>query len=175
MGRRRKGTKRGRGGRLLEIVANALLVLIVAAFGLSIARRYGNGAGAERTVRPMSQAIPAEEPEIDPELLRGRPTVDIRNGCGQAGLAERLMRELRRSGFDVVEYKNADRYDYDRTVVKDRSGREGAAGLLRGWVRDRYGVGEIVDDRVGVPEADLVLIIGADLADSLQARAARTE
>jgi hypothetical protein len=175
MGRRRKGAKRGRGGRLLEVIANTVLVLIVVAFGLSIAKRYGSGDQAERRVEPTSLVVDRVEPMVDPEELRERPTVDIRNGCGTAGLAERLMRELRGSGFDVVEYRNADRYDYDRTVVKDRSGREGAAGLLRSWVRNRYGVGEIVDDRVGVPEADLVLIIGADLADSLEARTARTE
>jgi hypothetical protein len=174
MSRRRKRSKKGRAGRLFEVVANTVLVLIVLAFGLSIAKRFGADDANERRVEPTAQRVRAPEPTIDPEILRQRPTVDIRNGCGESGLAEQLMNQLRRSGFDVVEYRNADRYDYERTLIKDRSGREGAPARLRDWMRREYGVGEIVDDKVGVPEADLVLIIGSDFADTLRVRAART-
>ena len=172
MTRRRKSPKRNRAGRWFEIVANTVLVLIVLAFGLSIARRFGSEDGTERRVEP-TRNVPPPEPPIDPEILRNRPTVDIRNGCGEGGLAEQLMHRLRRAGFDVVEYRNADRYDYERTLIKDRSGKDGAASRLVQWMRREYGVGERVEDKVGVPEADLVLVIGADLSDTLRAREAR--
>ena len=174
MSRRRKSAKRRRAGRLFEVVANTVLVLVVLAFGLSIAKRFRADDADRERVEPTAQRVRAPEPAIDPEVLRQRPTVDIRNGCGEPGLAEKLMNRLRRSGFDVVEYRNADRYDYARTLIKDRSGRDGASVRLRDWMRNEYGVGEVVDDKVGVPEADLVLIIGADFADTLRVREART-
>ena len=101
MTRRRKSPKRNRAGRWFEIVANTVLVLIVLAFGLSIARRFGSEDGTERRVEP-TRNVPPPEPPIDPEILRNRPTVDIRNGCGEGGLAEQLMHRLRRAGFDVA-------------------------------------------------------------------------
>jgi hypothetical protein len=124
-------------------------------------------------VEPTAAALPAASP-VDLEVLRNRPTVDIQNGCGQGGLAEQLMHRLRRADFDVVEYRNADRYDYERTLIKDRSGKSGAADRLLEWMRREYGVGERVEDRVSVPGADLVLVIGIDLSDTLRAREART-
>jgi hypothetical protein len=101
------------------------------------------------------------------EALRNRPTIKLLNGCGRAGMAERMQPPLRRAGFDVLDTGNADRFDYEQTVVRDRSGKAGAATKLSDWLQAEYGVGEVRDDRVPVPEADLILILGRDLADSL--------
>jgi len=174
--RRRTGrsrrSRRSPAGRALEIAANLVLLGIVLAFGISIAARYGSSARPVERMERMEQEV-EPEPPIDPELLRDRPTVDIRNGCGESGLAERMMQRLRRAGFDVVEYRNADRYDYERTLIRDRSGREGAAARLQEWLVREYGVGSVEADPVAVPEADLQLVLGADLADTLAGRAAR--
>jgi hypothetical protein len=97
-----------------------------------------------------------------------RPTVDIRNGCGRVGLAEDMMLELRRAGFDVVEYRNADSYDYQKTLVEDRAGKPEAASRVQDWLRRTYGVGELRHVPVAAPEADVLLILGADLADTLR-------
>lgn len=172
MTRRRSPRRKTGAGRILGIAANTLLILIVLAFGLSIARRYGTDEGRAARVEPMRQ-VPPPEPPLDPALLRDRPTVDIRNGSGERGLAEQMMHRLRRTGFDVVEFRNADRSDYEKTLIRDRSGRAGAAAKLDEWMSREYGVGEVVEDRVSVPEADLVLVVGRDLADTIRVREAR--
>lgn len=163
----RKSRRRGRGfGRMVEIVAGAALVLVVLVFGISIAVRYTGGEKEARRADPVSYVTPAPAAE-DLETLRNRPTLKLLNGCNRAGLASRMQSPLRRAGFDVLDTDNAERSDYDSTVVRDRSGKAGAAEKLRDWLQAEHGVGVIQRDNVPVPEADLILVLGRDLADSL--------
>jgi hypothetical protein len=163
----RKRKKRGSGfGRLAEVFAGLVLLGVVLVFGISIAMRYTGREKEERRVEPTSYVVPPQ-PVADLDSLRNRPTLKLLNGCGRPGLADRMQTPLRRAGFDVLDTDNADRFDYDRTVVRDRSAKPGAAEKLRDWLRAEYGVGEIQADRVPVPEADLILVLGRDLADSL--------
>jgi hypothetical protein len=170
MSAKRRRKKRTGAGRFFEIVADATLLTVILAFGVSIAARYGP---KEPEVRPTGGiALPRDATPgpasgtIDPN----RPTVDIRNGCGQGGLAEEMMMRLRRAGFDVVEYKDADNYNYTHTLVKDRAGNPEAAGQVCAWLQREFGVGETVRDVVPTPASDVLLILGSDLADSLRAR-----
>jgi len=79
------------------------------------------------------------------------------------------MHAVRRAGFDVVEYRNADRYDYPRTEIRDRAGNPQVAAL-RDWMRREYGVGEVVKDAGKSAGAEVQLVLGADLADTLRRR-----
>jgi hypothetical protein len=166
---KRRG-KAGRLGRVLEVLADLALILIVVAFGLSIVRRYQGGHASAAAERTPPRATPVAAPAAP--VTRDRPTVDIRNGCGKVGLAEVMMRRLRHAGFDVVEFKNADRSDYESTLVKDRSGHERAAEVAA-FLRKDLGVGRMVEDRVATPSADVLLILGRDLADTLEKRERR--
>lgn len=177
MGRRRGKTRRRMGGHVVEMVLNGILVLIVLLFGVSIAARWG---GDERTGAAEDQArvdpvslpvVPPDASEVDE--LRGRPTVVIKNGCGEQGLAEEVTQILRRSGFDVVDYGNASRYDHETTLVVDRSGQAEMVSRLQSWLGREYGVGAVKRDVAPVPEADMVLVLGRDLADTLKARETR--
>jgi hypothetical protein len=151
---------------MMEILAGTALFLVVLVFGISIAKRYSGGEKEARRADPVSYVTSAPAAE-DLETLRQRPTLKLLNGCGRPGLADRMQSPLRRAGFDVLDTDNADRFDYDRTIVRDRSGKAGAAEKLRDWLRAEYGVGEVREDGVPVPEADLILVLGQDLADSL--------
>ncbi len=168
----RKSRKRGLGrgfGRMVEILAGTALFFVVLVFGISIAKRYSGEERVARRAEPVSYVTPAPT-AADLDTLRNRPTLKLLNGCGRPGLADRMQSPLRRAGFDVLDTDNADRFDYDRTVVRDRSAKTGAAEKLRDWLRAEYGVGEIREDAVPVPEADLILVLGQDLADSLAKR-----
>jgi LCP family protein required for cell wall assembly len=61
--------------------------------------------------------------EFDPSLV----TVQVLNGSGVPGLAARVRTRLIYFGFNVVEFGNADRDDYEKTMVLDRSGNAEAA------------------------------------------------
>ncbi len=168
--RKKSRKKKGGAGRLLEILAGAVLLMILLIFGASIADRYMTG-----DFRPTSghvddgqHAFILERP--DPVDWRNLPTVDIRNGCGVPGLALWMRDHLHGVEFDVLDFRNADRYDYPRTLVRDRSGKSEAASRLRDLLQGDFGVGEVVRDRAEIPEADLVLVLGKDLADTLRRR-----
>jgi hypothetical protein len=48
--------------------------------------------------------------------------VEVLNGCGEPGIAEKVASHLRGCGFDVMYVGNAGDFDYDETLVIDRTG-----------------------------------------------------
>lgn len=50
------------------------------------------------------------------------PTVEILNGCGYSGIAEKFTDLLRSKNFDVVKIGNFTTFDVDTTFVIDRVG-----------------------------------------------------
>ena len=82
----------------------------------------------------------------------------IYNGVGTPGIAGLAAQQLIGGGMRVVDTKNADRFDYDSTliVVQDGNLEQGDA------VREALGVGEVVDQPSEQDVADVIVIIGAD-------------
>lgn len=106
---------------ILEVGAIALFAALVGTFLMStIARHTGSGAqGGFGLDQNSSESVPA----ID----RSRIRVEVRNGSGASGAAGKVTTFLRDEGFDVVDYGNADRFDYERTHIIDRVGSSTAA------------------------------------------------
>jgi hypothetical protein len=77
---------------------------------------------------------------------------------GTPGIAGIAARELIKQGMQVVETRNADRFDYAKTLVVVQNG-DAQQGQL---VRDALGVGEVVDQPSTQDVADVIVIIGAD-------------
>ena len=84
--------------------------------------------------------------------------VILYNGAGTPGIAGQAAQQLIAAGMRVVDTKNADRFDYDTTMVIIQSG-ETAQGEQ---VRTALGVGEIVDQPSEQDVADVIVIIGRD-------------
>ena len=59
----------------------------------------------------------------DPRLSDGSiaARVEIWNGSGFEGAGGRMASRLREAGFQVVDVRNADRFDYPVTLVVDRT------------------------------------------------------
>ncbi len=94
--------------------------------------------------------------------------VEVRNGCGVAGLAEGMTEFLRQAGFDVVEVGNYASFDQARTLVIDRVGNLEAARQVAtalGLPEDRVRQ-EIRQDYF----LDASVIIGQDYATLLPFR-----
>ncbi len=102
------------------------LVLVVGALGASFLLE-------SRAVPEPSPGLPstATAPaDISFDEQQQRIRVEVLNGAGDAGAAARITQVLRDAGFDVKTYGNAARFDYERSVVLDRSGRAGAVGAV---------------------------------------------
>jgi hypothetical protein len=97
-----------------------------------------------------------------PRMQGGQPVrVEVLNGTRvpRAGLA--LAERLRDAGFDVVDIRNADRADYEKTLVLDRVGEKRWADS----VAKRLGAGDPVRQRNDDLLLEVTVILGQDLAD----------
>jgi len=106
--------------------------------------------------------------ELDGTETKGPPERPVRvyvtNGCGLDRLAARFRPLLQEAGFDVCGVTNADRKDYQETLIVDRSGRPGGARSVYDHFQTTYGVGRLVlQTRSSSPEGDVLVILGSDL------------
>ncbi len=87
--------------------------------------------------------------------------IEIRNGTLVDGLAEEATTLLRDSGYNVVHYENADRFDYAETLIVSR----GTTPVTVQAVADELGVPSenILSDSVLTYETDILVILGRDL------------
>ncbi len=53
--------------------------------------------------------------------------VEVLNGCGKSGIAEKITSFLRNRNFDVVQMGNYISFDIDKTMVIDRTGNKANA------------------------------------------------
>jgi len=60
--------------------------------------------------------------EANSQLISNIIQIEVLNGCGVAGIANRYTSVLRKNGFDVVETGNFDHFNLEQTIVISRSG-----------------------------------------------------
>ncbi|OPX32867.1 MAG: hypothetical protein B1H40_01470 [Candidatus Latescibacteria bacterium 4484_181] len=86
--------------------------------------------------------------------------VEVLNGCEERGLARRLTDLLRRSGFDVVNFGNAESFDFLETIVVDRSGHIERARRVARALGVKNCIQQIKQDPYRIE--DVLVIIGRD-------------
>jgi len=110
--------------RLHTGVVVAVLLLVGALLGSVLLewgdRRGGMGTSADRA--PLTRGVSVHE--------GARVSLEVLNGAGDRGAAERMSERLRDMGFDVKTFGNASSFDQARTELLDRSGRTGAVQTI---------------------------------------------
>lgn len=109
-----------------------------------------------------SDTLPSSQLPI--KLIQEKPylyiEIEVLNGCGISGLAQRFTNYLRQQGFDVVNTKNADRMNYDRTLLIERGkASEKTADVLRALMLEP---GNVIHKEDPSIHADFTLVIGKD-------------
>lgn len=113
----------------------------------------------------VSELFPAPTPQVslgpleDPrQLAQEAARIEVQNGTETAGLASRLSAELRAHGYNVVGYGNADRYDYDETVIICYVEKRYSLASLQAHLKvpDTH----VVRQSVPNPDVDLRVILG---------------
>jgi hypothetical protein len=111
--------------------------------------------------------VPRIEPSRDSHgnaLISDVIQVQVLNGAGRAGLANRFTSALRKNGFDVVETGNFESFDIPHTYVIDRLGNlENARRVARAL---NLGEDRIVREVSEGFYLDATVVIGLDY-DSL--------
>jgi hypothetical protein len=72
--------------------------------------------------RLLYPRIVAERAVEDPVLISRVIQLEVLNGCGVSGIANRFTDKLRSFGFDVVETGNFDHFNVQNTKIISRSG-----------------------------------------------------
>ncbi len=95
---------------------------------------------------------------VDSESAEETVRVIVYNGAGVPGIAGEAAQVLIRSGFRVIDTKNADRFDYraTRIVVRRGDARRGDS------VREALGVGSVAVETSTADVTDVIVIIGKD-------------
>ncbi len=84
--------------------------------------------------------------------------MEVLNGTGEDDLARKTTRRLRRMGIDVLIEGNAEKYDYEQSLLIDRKGnRELMVTLAR-----RLGCERVLQQIQENPKVDVTFIIGND-------------
>jgi len=137
-------------------IAIGLTAIAVGALGLSalwsrsarapepLAVESGTGAGAA----PVVESAPSSG-------IR----VEVLNGSGQEGMGSKVADRLRDAGFQVISVRNADRFDYPRTLVAARGNDIGRARA----VARRLAGSQVIRQRSTV-DWDVTVVIGRDQA-----------
>lgn len=101
------------------------------------------------------------------DIYEANPILDIKvevlNGCGEKGLAAKISDFLRIEHIDVVRSENADNFDYERTILIQRSDNlfnlKTTAKALNFDINDEA---RVIIRPSSTADVDLTLILGKD-------------
>ena len=84
-----------------------------------------------------------------------RITLEVLNGCGQGKIAVMYQKFLRNEGFDVMDAKNADNYDYEYSKIQ----------IHRGDIEMAYFLSKLmgIHDSLIIKKSDEMLMIDVSL------------
>jgi hypothetical protein len=108
----------------------------------------------------ISTGLGREDPDQECEVP---VIVEVLNGCGVSGVADRVAARLREEDFDVMFVGNADDFNYEETLIVDRSGACSKAVT----VARALGVDNVVQQVRESFFVDVSVVIGSDMAESL--------
>ena len=89
------------------------------------------------------------------------PKVEIKNGTNIGRLAKKMRYEIARMGFRILEFSNADRHDYENTILLDVNARADYANLMKKELKIKR-VYHLINRTM---LTDMVLILGKDYKD----------
>ncbi len=114
-------------------------------------------------MRVFYPRIQPDRTDIETHLISNVIQIEVLNGCGVAGIATRFTGALRRSGFDVVNSGNFERFDIENSMVIDRSGNiDNARRVARALgISEQFIIREVSPDYF----LDASVVIGADFED----------
>jgi hypothetical protein len=144
------------GGNLREVSGQSLLI------------PYYDGSLVKEIVR---QTLGSLTRQTEGSLSERVFTVEVLNGTPTNGLAGRTAELLRGFGYDVISIGNAERNDYEKTEIIDRSGYEDMVktfgDIIRcGNIRSESPIQEAPEGELNIQNfeyrSDFTLIIGRD-------------
>jgi hypothetical protein len=143
---------------MIARLQTALIVFVLLGAGVLLGSFLLEWRGHELEVPVSAGEFEGLPSSISPESFADRISVEVLNGAGEAGAASLVTEALRDAGYDVKTFGNAATFEYEKTIVIDRSERSGAARS----VADALGVEEIRSEPQPALYLDATIILGLD-------------
>ena len=155
--RRRKSDNNHEIKNILTNIAVGGLFLLVIGFFISLVDNlfFDNGSAQDRP--DLAALITKTKYE---EITGHKITVEIYNGCGIPKLANLYTEFLRSEGFDVIDSRNADNFDYTKTQILHHQGDKARALSLSKTMKIDESL--ITEEQSHYLIHDLTLILGGD-------------
>ena len=137
-------------------IVNALLI---ASF---IHKHISNGDEQVLSLEePVQSAQPAQPARENSKARVALLKIEVLNGCGEQGIANKFASYLRNAGFDPFKVDNFDNFDMPNTLILDRKSKNRHVGLQ---VAEALGLSSSFVRYLASDEskADVTLIIGKD-------------
>lgn len=169
--KKKKRTGAGKSFDFTSAVINssiAVLSILIIGFIISFSKKYPTGNIPIEITFPENNF---ESPKTAEEVYNQNPIltsidVEILNGCGERGVANIFSDYLRSRQVDVVRAENADHFNYNSTLIIQRT--ENLEGLKH--VVDALGFD--INDKTRIliqpnsnVDVDITLIVGKDFED----------
>ena len=119
---------------------------------------------AFRKLRTEMFYTPGPEPsatlDVERQAAEEQASIEVLNGAAQAGIAQNTADYLLKNGFNVVSVGNADRYNYDTTIIYDYTGRY----YTTRWLSEKFNLRpqSIVSLRDPNSNVDVRIVVGGD-------------
>ena len=117
-----------------------------------------------RELRTEMFYTPGPEPsatlDVERQAAEEQASIEVLNGAAQAGIAQNTADYLLKNGFNVVSVGNADRYNYDTTIIYDYTGRY----YTTRWLSEKFNLRpqSIVSLRDPNSNVDVRIVVGGD-------------
>ena len=140
---------------MIARMQTALVVVVLLGSGVLLGSFLLEWRGRELAV-PEADSFDGLPSTVDEAVQR--ISVEVLNGAGEPGAAAQITDALRDAGYDVKTFGNAPSFEYETTIVIDRSQRAGAARS----VAEALGVEEVRSQPEPALYLDATIILGRD-------------
>lgn len=102
----------------------------------------------------------SEPPGDQDKLAQEAARIEVQNGTETAGLASKMATELKTKDYNIVSFGNADRFDYQQTVIICYADKEYTLSSLKAYL----GVDDARIEQKSLPgnDIDIRIILGKD-------------
>jgi len=109
----------------------------------------------------VKSAVPAAIKPVQSEEEQNEPfQIEVLNGCGAPGIADKFTTFLRRKGFDVVKTGNYESFNVPKTLVIDRKGNVRSAARIGGALGLKKS--EVISEIHDLYMVDVTVVLGKD-------------
>ncbi len=110
---------------------------------------------------PTLEALPTEEiPTPTSNLVRAELKIKVLNGTGVVGAAGKAAQFLENLGYQDVKTSNADRFDYQKTMIQIKEEKREFLELLKKDLSTKFVLGEEIKTLPEEESFDVIIILG---------------